>query len=71
MKSIDQLTTEEFATIGSRLSIVPLAEDFIITKIGRIFYAVSIEFGHAYTRPQLIEKYRIVGAEYLITKVTR
>lgn len=67
-KLIAEITAEEFAQ-SRKLSLAyanGMAEDFITTRIGRIVYAVSTKYGYAYTRPQLIAKYRNVEAAYEI-----
>jgi hypothetical protein len=46
-------------------------ERFILTAIGGRIYAVSIEHGYAYTRPQLIQKYSAVGAEWTAVRMSK
>lgn len=46
-------------------------EDFIVTRIGRIDYAVSIQFGYSYTRPQFVQKYGQVAAAVVSIKGPR
>lgn len=62
---IASLTSEQFKQCHKlRVAYGRGVETFIITRIGRINYAVGIENGYAYTRPQLIEKYKNVVATF-------
>lgn len=70
---IDELTPEQFqqcSTFSVEYGTRSL-ELFVTTRIGRIVYAVSVDHGYAYTRPQLIAKYRIVGGVFSEPKQLR
>jgi hypothetical protein len=64
---IVNLTEAEFSK-AVHIRLYPLVEDFVVTQIGRKRYAVSMAHGYAYTRRQLIQKYSLVLATYLVTK---
>lgn len=68
---IGDVTSDEFA-VGNVLTLTygssgQTTETFIITRVGRIAYAVSMQHGYARTRPQLIQHYGKVGATYALT----
>ena len=64
---IEQLTSQEFRE-AIQIRVYPDMEEYVVTNIGRIDYAVSITRGLAFTRPQLIERYRKATATYLVTR---
>lgn len=43
-------------------------ERFICTVAGRFTFWVSLDYGYAYTRPQLVDKYSKVGAVGLVER---
>lgn len=71
MKSIKDLTAAEFGN-ALHMEIVESArtEKYVLTHIGSIRYAVNIDSGASYTRPQLIERFEMLGgtAAYSITR---
>lgn len=71
-KPIGEITAKDF--FGAHFVEIhgaPYHEKFVLTSIGRIIYAVSIDHGYAYTRPQLIEKYSNISALFTTTLMTR
>jgi hypothetical protein len=72
MQPIESITPADFLrNVRLEVSYGNTKESFVLTGIGRINYAVSIEFGYAYTRPQLIAKYRNVAATFEATPMKR
>ena len=72
MKPIEQLKPADLKTgtvIAVHYGQNDTVERFICTRIGRIAYIVSLNCGYAYTRPQLIEKYGKVAAEFEFTSL--
>lgn len=67
---IDQLDSATFGNAaridviwgGDKVAIS--RQQFVIARMGRIAYAVDINTGAESTRPQLIAKYRNVGARF-------
>lgn len=69
LKKIGQITAKEFRD-ALHIRIYPMVEDFVVARIGRIHYAVSMAYGYSYTRQELINKYENISATYLITRKT-
>lgn len=69
MKAITELGPND-AMLGDRIELLHAqgTESFIVTVFGRFALYVSLSHGFAYTRPQLIDKYRKVGATFTITR---
>ncbi len=65
--NIVEITPDIFSSAHHlRVEYGQTVETFVVTHIGRFTYAVSIEHGYAYTRPQLIEKYQNVAATFTV-----
>jgi hypothetical protein len=63
MTPIEKLSAKQFAAmVRFRLEHTQGKEEFVVTRMGGTNFAVSIQFGYNYTRPQLIEKYKNVAA---------
>lgn len=43
-------------------------EEFVLCSLGRLRYAISLDTGAEYTRPQLIAKYSNVQAQFRVAK---